>query len=470
VRVNSGRPSGFFGVEQIDGVWWLTDPKGDRFLSKGVNNVCWDPDTVQNTDRVPYLEACRRKYGRNDAWRVAAARRLASWGFNSLGAWSDEAVAIAGPRTLAFAPVLDLAATFKSRHRRIGRSPGEVCADVFDRDFELHARRRADEICTPRRTDPGLIGWFSDNELCWGPDWRGGEELLTIFLNLSVASPGRREAIELLRGRHSDFDSFNLVWRTDARSWEELASSERVAAPFRRKAIYDRDEAVERKRNEANPRRASFVADCEAFVAAVAVRYFAVTSAAIKAVDPNHLLLGSRFAYVPQSPVIDAAGEFGDVISFNCYDLDPAAAIDAYARTGKPCLIGEFSFRGDDSGLPNTVGAGPRVSTQADRANAFRHYVTAGLRKPTLVGYHWFEHADEPAQGRFDGENSNYGVVTVGDEIYEDLVQAMTAGNQDAERVHGTAAHAAPDGTFRAATKTATEGNGPAFRRGTARR
>ena len=69
--------------------------------------------------------------------------------------------------------------------------------------------------------------------------------------------------------------------------------------------------------------------------------------------------------------------------------------IDAYAATGKPCLIGEFSFRGTDSGLPNTNGAGPLVATQAERSTCFRHYVTAAVRKPALVGYHWFEHADQ---------------------------------------------------------------------------
>ena len=49
--------------------------------------------------------------------------------------------------------------------------------------------------------------------------------------------------------------------------------------------------------------------------------------------------------------------------------------------TGKPCLIGEFSFRGADSGLPNTNGAGPVVATQAERAACFRRYVTAALRR-----------------------------------------------------------------------------------------
>ena len=66
--------------------------------------------------------------------------------------------------------------------------------------------------------------------------------------------------------------------------------------------------------------------------------------------------------------------------------------------------------------------------------------MTAAVQKPALVGYHWFEHADQPAEGRFDGENSNFGTVTIGDKVYEDLTQAMASVNATAEELHGSAA------------------------------
>ncbi|WP_038944411.1 hypothetical protein [Bradyrhizobium japonicum] len=155
--------------------------------------------------------------------------------------------------------------------------------------------------------------------------------------------------------------------------------------------------------------------------------------------DPNHLVLGSRFGYQPLAGVIAAAGRHLDVISFNCYEFDPGPVIDAYAATGKPCLIAEFSFRGDDASLPNTKGAGPRLATQLDRARAFEGYVAAALSKPNVVGYHWFEHADQPAQGRFDGEDSNFGTVTIDDRVYDELTKTMTRVNAAAERIHAAA-------------------------------
>jgi len=153
-------------------------------------------------------------------------------------------------------------------------------------------------------------------------------------------------------------------------------------------------------------------------------------------------VIGSRFGCQPHPNVIAAAGRYVDVVSFNCYDFDPSVSIDAYAAGGKPCLISEFSFRGDDSGLPNTSGGGPRVASQAERAQCFERYVTAALRKPAVVGYHWFEHADQPAEGRFDGENSNFGTVTIEDEVYTELTEAMTRVNAAAEQIHAQAAGA----------------------------
>ncbi len=435
---------GYFAVAERDGVFWLIDPAGRRFLSKGVNTVRFDQDRIQGSDRIPYAEACTRKYGDQNAWRAAAAARLARWGFNTLGSWSDERIARAGPSPLAVAPNLDLGMSFawQENERRTAEGRREF-PDVFDQNFDRHVRRRAEEQCGRRRDERQILGWFIDNELRWCPDWRGADELLGLFLGLPSASAGRKAAIDWLKARYPDFAAFNASWRTPARSWDALALLARIDAPYRRSPPYQRSAADEEAANRADPRRARFAADCDAFAGHVAERYFALTRAAIKAADPHHLVLGARFAYPPPRGVIEAAGRHCDIISFNCYDLDPGAAIERYAVAGKPCLIGEFSFRAADSGLPNTNGAGPLVATQAERAACFRRYVVAALRRRVVVGYHWFEHADQPAAGRFDGENSNFGMVTIDDDVYQELTQAMTAVNAEAEAVHAAAALAA---------------------------
>jgi agarase len=426
------RASGYFRVEQIEGVWWFVDPDGGLFLSKGVDAVNFDHDCIQNTSRFPYREACQQQYGSRDAWRAAVAQRLRSWGFNSLGAWSDDKVANAGSAPLAVTAIVDIAASFCSQQQ------GWPSGDAFHPDFEIFARKRASDVCGPHRSNAGFIGWFTDNELRWAPDWRGNDELLTIFLNEKVGSPGREAAINMLRNRYGSFREFKSIWQVAADSWHELATMRATEPPFIRQRLYV--EGVEVDRLTTDERRARFFADSDAFAGALADRYFEVTVAAIKEADPNHLVLGCRFAYVPQQSVIEAAGRHLDVISFNCYEYDAIPSIGAYARSGRPCLIGEFSFRGDDSGLPNTIGAGPRVASQGERARSFDRYLSTGLKHPALIGYHWFLHADQPAEGRFDGENSNYGVVTIDDVVYDELTRAMAGANEQAEEVHSRGA------------------------------
>ncbi|MFA0741272.1 MAG: hypothetical protein DFNUSKGM_001382, partial [Candidatus Fervidibacter sacchari] len=47
-----------------------------------------------------------------------------------------------------------------------------------------------------------------------------------------------------------------------------------------------------------------------------------------------------------------------------------------------------------------------------------------------------FQWSDQPAQGRFDGENSNYGLVKETDEAWELLTQRMKEVNGRIEEVH----------------------------------
>lgn len=429
----------FFRAQKKNGRWWLLDPQGKPFLSKGVTTVDFQQDHIQGTNISPYANANRAKYGGIEAWREAAARRLHGWGFNTLGAWSDEKLSetrING-RRLAYAPTLDLGGEFVSRTMK-GRQAWlhGVFPDVFDPDFEKTALEVARHKCASRKNDRALLGWFTDNELRWGPDWRGREELLTMFLNLPPDAPGRAAAIRLMHSRHGEIAKFNRIWATTFASWDELAAAESVPPPFVRKELYSQNEGEERRANEQDPRRAGFAADCDAFVKELAERYFRITHEAIRAADPHHMNFGARFAYVPPPPVVAAAVKYLDGVSFNCYALDPRPVLRAYSVFDKPLIIGEFSFRGEDSGLPNTKGAGPIVPTQRDRAAAFQRYVTWALSMPNLVGYHWFEHADEPKEGRFDGENSNYGVVNIQDEVYEELASAMTRVNAQAEVLH----------------------------------
>ena len=136
-----------------------------------------------------------------------------------------------------------------------------------------------------------------------------------------------------------------------------------------------------------------------------------------------------------------AVGAYFDVISFHSYNATPPVEqLEQITRvTGKPAMLTEFSFKAMDSGLPNSKGGGKPVATQADRANGFAMYADALANLPGVVGYHWFEYRDEPKEGRFDGEDCNYGVVKIDFTSWNVLTTRMTKVNGGIEARHATA-------------------------------
>lgn len=428
------RMARFFSVEQQEGRWWFIGPDGTRFISKGVDTVRFTQDRARAGSS--FLETALAKYGSEQKWREMVARQIFDWGFNTLGGDSDEQISSVpvNGRCLAYAPIINLGSRYVSRKMGGSAWSQGLFPDVFDPDFEVSINQMAQERCASKKDDLWLLGYFVDNELSWGPDWRGKDELLIRFLALPANAPGRLAAIQLLRDRYQTVTKFNQTWAAQFGSWDELATAGPIKPPMEVKGVWVQNQEIDRQSKRGNPQYAAFLADCDAFLAQAAERYFRITHQAIKTADPNHLDLGCRFAYVPARPVVSAAAKYVDVISFNCYSPDPRDATEAYADFGKPVLIGEFSFKGRDSGLPNTRGAGPLVETQADRAEGFRTYVSWALSNPNLVGYHWFRYADQPKESA--GENSNFGIVTIQDDEYPILVKAMRVLNEQAETVH----------------------------------
>ena len=405
--------TGFFHASLRDGIWWLVTPEGNAFISKGVNHVNFRADDAPKLGYSPYLRTVQSKYGSEDAWAQAVVARLRDWDFNTLGAWTSPSTF---SRNMAYTINLSLAT-------RAGADwlKGSV-GDFFSQDLEQKMDGACRQLCQPRAGDPWLLGYFTDNELRWGADWRGKQSLLEEYLRFPKDSAGRKAALEFLQKRYADVAALNRAWGTKIASWDELSGREETSGDTAR-------------------------ADQAAWQQAVGERYFAVCRKAIRKADPNHLILGCRFAGQAPDPVLRGLKDYVDVVSFNNYgQTAPAEALQNIHRlTGRPIMLTEFSFKAMDSGLPNTKGAGRPVETQKDRADGFTRYVQGLLDLPFMVGFHWFEHADEPKEGRFDGENSNYGLVTIEDRPWDVLTQSMTQVNAGLEARHAKSAQKQPE-------------------------
>jgi hypothetical protein len=97
-----------------------------------------------------------------------------------------------------------------------------------------------------------------------------------------------------------------------------------------------------------------------------------------------------------------------------------------HALTGKPIIVSEFymSAQENSTGNKNKMSNFPTVATQKERAAGFRNTLQALTRLPYVVGADWFQYFDEPPQGRFDGEDFNFGLVDIHDYPYAALTGA----------------------------------------------
>ena len=391
-----GRATGFFRVEQdAEGRWWTIDPLGRGVVLTAVDHVTWQGHYCQKTNERKYLEANQLRYGSKDRWEEATLARLKEWGFNAFGAGGDRQLRRRGlihMEFLSFGGMMSykpgrFSIRYNEHHVPCGGFP-----NVFDPSWPEVCRYYAERRCAPNRDDPWLFGYFIDNELSWwGDSWN---ELKTGLYNTVAklsTTHSARQALEALNARRG------VKSANDA--------PDEVKAEFLRMA---------------------------------AERYFATASAAIRAADPNHLVLGARFAGFGGADEIvwEVAGRYCDVVTVNIYpwaNLDRNQVflykhdfkrtlfgeLERYAALAKrPVLITEWSFPALDSGLKCLHGAGQRFRTQAERTQATMLTAKTFLSVPAVIGYSYFMWVDEPYWGirpEFP-EDSNYGLVSEKDE------------------------------------------------------
>jgi hypothetical protein len=416
--------TGFFRVEKYRGKWWLVDPEGRLFWSHGIDCVrALDTTPIDERsqwfddfpgDKTEFREflstgyalkghyagrspncfsfagaGLERKYGPD--WKKAYPeiihRRLRSWGLNTIGNWSDETT-----RLLRRTPYTDAVSSRGAKHIEGSDGYWGKFPDVFDASFEDVVRRSIAVKKNKSANDPWCIGYFSDNEMSWGDDL----SLALAALRSPPEQAAKKSFLADLKAKYSDIAKLNAAWGTTYESWDALLQSRE--APDKQKAF----------------------SDLTAFHTKAAEQYFRTVRDAIKAVAPNQLYLGCRFAWVNDRAAI-AAGKYCDVVSYNLYRH--SIADFNYHGGDKPLLIGEFHFGALDRGMFHT-GLVP-VANQNARAQAYKNYLLDAVRHRQCVGTHWFQWKDEPTTGRvYDEENYQIGFVDVADTPYREIIEA----------------------------------------------
>jgi hypothetical protein len=394
-RTRQHRATGFFRTEWQSGTWTFVDPHGHPFFSTGMDLVGYKEGSFATDirrreflcEQLPpegpawlapdaqvsfYVSNIARRYGDNwqQKWMANAIARLKNWGFNTIANWSDYEIA-----TKSGMPyVLPLSGWTT---RKVFPFPWDF-PDVFSKEFEDNADRAAERQCEALRDDPNLIGWFIGNE----PHWARAFGSLTPWPDMLLADPKPSATQAHLR---------------------ELL--------------------------RANPGQERKTKDD--FLYICARRYLEVIVAAVRRHDPNHLVLGIRFAEDPNDRWLELSRIF-DVFSVNIYSRDfrpNPEHIKRYAAvSGRPVLIGEFTACAPGRGMQGLFYWTHKVRDYAERGRAYRYYVENAAADPNIIGTHWFQMVDDLPTGRpSDGERLNYGFINVIDFPYRDLTEAARA-------------------------------------------
>ncbi len=399
---------GYRIVQDADGKSWFEGEEGGRFLSMGINNVTSHP--YQPRPGSDYYAPIDKHFGGDrSAWLADVRSTLRDAGMNTIGAWSN--------------PDINDGSLFSMPMLYIGGAAPDRCFEPLRPGFEEKVRENVRRVYAEHTAPEKIVGFFLDNEMSWygkSPwDVIPNYTLLEAAFLLEANDPARAAALDFLHRRHANATIFAAAWDLPITSWEEVTF-----------------DVLQQGTNDAAAK------DREDFTAMVAEQFYSVGARIVREEAPGKLVLGSRFAGIAPKVVIEACGRHCDVVSVNAYRSSPrpdgVQLARYYVMGGKPLMITEYSWRGREntSGNPNTGGAGSVVPTQQDRANNYETFVTELMAYPMVLGAHWFEFADQSPQGRFDGENSNYGVVDIENRRYDVLIEAMARANARVKDIH----------------------------------
>src|SRR5262245_26860509 len=203
-----------------------------------------------------------------------------------------------------------------------------------------------------------FIGYFLDNE----PTWHA-QRVFAFYSRLGKRTPGSRAFIAYLKRYYrGQIRALNHDWGTSYRSFAHIPGK-RLPRRYSRRMQHG---------------------IVQAWRTQVMTTYYRRYAAMVRALDPDHLILGIRYQKVPDMALFTALSPYFDVNSINDYNryghLMPAYAT-LYKATSKPLMITEFSFSGFPSpGQPSALFV--EVYSQTNRGIGYHKYVGQAARAP----------------------------------------------------------------------------------------
>ncbi|QOV87617.1 hypothetical protein [Humisphaera borealis] len=362
--------SGYFYTTKVNGKWWMVDPEGNLYFDNAVGVI---GPRIFPDNSASFVA----KFGEGKVGNVNWATWVRSWlrdiGYNSAGPWGTPSIqAVAGQKT-NYTLLLDVMSTFAmgSGFGSLGLGHANFrngVIPVFDPAFPGYCSTFMSNVLPQvypglnTRSDPYLVGYMTDNELPWSTC------TIDNYFKLGATDPNRLAA---------------QAWLT-ARGRSTPTAQDRV--------------------------------DFQTYVAET---YFRITSQAIRAYDPNHIV-GCRFLGGDTATpyLFKAARKYLDLVTVNYYSsMTPGHVIEsAVAAADIAYVSSDMYAKGVDSGMANTSGYGYTVKTQADRGAYYQQMMLSVLGSAHGVGASWISLIDNDLSDPVPeptNQNSNKGLMTV---------------------------------------------------------
>ena len=286
---------------------------------------------------------------------------LKNIGINTMGNWSDESIP-----DIPFCPRMGFISSYKNTSEFLNTLFHDHTFPVFGEEFASFVDREAQAFVEPYIGNPWVYGYHTDNEINFH------HVDINKYLALPPSDPNYKGAYD---------------WMIERRGSIAIITEE----------------------------------DISDFRGYVAETYMSTVNNALKRYDPDHMNIGSRVHSISKfdEKIIAGIGRNVDIMSINYYgrwNIDDVH-MDMWIDTGgAPFLISEFYAKSQESGHPNSSGAGWDVFTLADRVSYFENMALRLLSHRGSIGWTLFRY--------IEGDNINNGLLKKDYTFYEGLAEA----------------------------------------------
>ena len=448
-----GNPD-FIHLEKEDGVWWLVDHAGKRFVTTGMNHV-GEGDVLFNEVNKGWMtgkfgEDIKGSWGglnpranNHTEYANMVVEDFRNYAFNTIPFH-----AYSTPLELYENREIYYVAKIKVQSislMQMDRASGAKFPDVFSPGFRDKLDRLAKKTCTPLRDAKYCLGYayfdmpdlkparrwhrqmFPDRGLVypWVQDIR----------SLPAAAAGKKEWIHILnRNYASAAEAAHVYAIKNIESWDELAD-------ITNWPIKANDVTRVQK-------------DADDMLTALADKWYGLHRELIRKYDPNHLLLGDKHDVgydesVDMVPVgvLHSIGNHCDVMMIQYYsfytDQHNATLRELHRKTGLPIINGDHSYAFK---TPNhTKIKGLEVESFDAVANEYSRYMKGIMEDhPYMLGWWYCGYIEQWAPAGTKHLGQQCGFFSPFGEPNKELLFLIKQANENALIWHGNASKNQP--------------------------